>query len=275
MFCCMSSRAVHNEVLESMDTSGCINALRCFFAIRGPAKQLISDCGTNFIGACKELGMSQNQPDATMQRYLNQQGCSWEFNPPHASHMGGSWERLIGVARRILDSMLLEQHNRLTHEVLCTLMAEVTAIVNARPLIPVSNDPDDPFILSPSMLLTQKTGVPPPPGDFTDKDLFTKQWRQVQALANRFWSRWSREYLPTLQCRKKWTKSYQNLQIGDVVLLKDSQATRNNWPMATITKAFPGEDGRVRKVELRTTNQGHSKTFFRPVSEVVLLLTKD
>ena len=125
------------------------------------------------------------------------------------------------------------------------------------------------------MHLTQKTGVPPPPGDFTDKDLFTKQWRQVQALANRFWSRWSREYLPTLQCRKKWTKSYPNLQIGDVVLLKDSQATRNNWPMATITKAFPGEDGGVRKVELRTTNEGYSKTFFRPVSEVVLLLTKD
>ena len=82
MFCCMSSRAVHIEVIESMDTSSCINALRRFFAIRGPAKQLISDCGTNFIGACKELGMSQNQPDATVQRYLNQQGCSWVRIPP-------------------------------------------------------------------------------------------------------------------------------------------------------------------------------------------------
>ncbi|KAI7804924.1 hypothetical protein IRJ41_023810 [Triplophysa rosa] len=164
LFSCMSSRAVHIEVIESMDTSSCINALRRLFAIRGPL----------------ELGMS------AVQRYLNQQGCSWEFNPPHASHMGGSWERLIGVARRILDSMFLEQYTRLTHEVLCTLMAEVTAIINARPLIPVSNDPEDPFILSPSMLLTQKTGVPPPPGDFTDKDLLTKQWRQVQALANKF-----------------------------------------------------------------------------------------
>ena len=177
MFTCMSSRAMHLKVIETMDTSSCINALRHFFALRGSAKQLHSDCGTNFVGACKELGM-----DKTVQAYLSEQGCSWIFNPPHASHMGGSWERMIGVARRILDAMLLQQNTRLTHEVLCTLMT-VSAIINARPLLPVSTDPD-PFILSPSMLLTQKSGVPPPPGDFTEKDLHTKQWRQVQALAN-------------------------------------------------------------------------------------------
>ncbi|XP_041926339.1 uncharacterized protein LOC121690066 isoform X1 [Alosa sapidissima] len=275
LFCCMSSRAVHVEVITSMDTSSCINALRRFFAIRGPAKQLRSDCGTNFIGACKELGLSADQPDSTVQRYLHQQGCSWVFNPPHASHMGGSWERLIGVARRILDSMLRDHSTRLTHEVLCTLMAEVTAILNARPLVPVSNDPENPYILTPSMLLTQKVGVPPPPGDFTDRDLLTKQWRQVQALSNLFWNRWRQAYLSTLQSRKKWTRSHQNLQDGDLVLLKDNQAARNNWPLAVVTKAIPGTDGRVRKVELRTANQGQSKTYLRPVTETVLLLRKD
>ncbi|CAM4510486.1 unnamed protein product [Leuciscus chuanchicus] len=213
LFCCMSSRAVHIEVIASMDTSSCVNALRRFFAIRGPAKQLRSDCGTNFIGACRELGMSAEQPDTTVQRYLHQQGCSWVFNPPHASHMGGSWERLIGVARRILESMLLEHGTRLTHEV----------------------------------LQGKKVGTPPPPGDFTDRDLLTKQWRQVQALSNMFWRRWRQVYLSTLQGRKKWTKSHQNLQEGDVVLLKDNQVVRNSWPMAIVTKAIPGKDGKVRK----------------------------
>lgn len=103
--------------------------------------------------------------------------------------MESSWERLIGVARRIPDSMLREQFTRLTYDVLCTLMAEVTAIINARPLTSVSNDPEDPFILSPAILLTQKVEVPPPPGDFKDQGLLTKQWRQVQALANKFWNR--------------------------------------------------------------------------------------
>lgn len=139
-----------------------------------------------------------------VQKYLNQQGCSWEFNAPHPSHVGGSWECLIGVARRILDSMLREQVTHLTHDVLCTLMAEVTAIINARPLTLVLNDPEDPFISSPAILLTRRVGVPLP-GDFTDKDLLTKQWRQVQTLANKFWNRWSQEYLPTLQYQKTWT----------------------------------------------------------------------
>lgn len=125
------------------------------------------------------------------------------------------------------------------------------------------------------MLLTQKGGVPSPPGDFTDKDLLTKQWRQVQSLANRFWNCWSCEYLPTLLRRRKWHKSYKNPQEGDIVLLKDTQVARNHWPTAIITRTFPGKDGRVRKVELRTTVQGSSKTFLRPDSEVILLLVKD
>lgn len=270
MFTCMSSRAVHLEVIETMDTSSCINALRRFFVLRGPAKQLHSDCGTNFVGACKEFGM-----DKTVQAYLSEQDCSWIFNPPHASHMGGSWERMIGVARRILDAMLLQQNTRLTHEVLCTLMAEVSAIINARPLLPVSTDPENPFILSPSMLLTQKSGVPPPPGDFTEKDLHTKQWRQVQALANQFWTRWSPEYLPSLQPRQKWTRTRRDLQVGDLVLLRNKQTSRNCWPMARITATFPGKDGHVRKVELKTTDQGTVKTFLRPIAELVLLLPKD
>lgn len=94
MLSCLSSRAVHIEVLESMDASSCINALRRFFFFRGPAKQLQSDCGTNFIGACGELEM-----DKRVQRDLCEQGCSWTFNSPHGSHMGGSWERMIGIAR--------------------------------------------------------------------------------------------------------------------------------------------------------------------------------
>ncbi|XP_070402814.1 uncharacterized protein [Nothobranchius furzeri] len=270
MFSCLSSRAVHIELIESMDASSCINALRRFFALRGPAMQLYSDCGTNFIGASKELEM-----DNTVQRYLGKQGCTWNFGPPHASHMGGSWERMIGVARRILDSMLLQQKSHLTHEVLSTLMAEITAIINARPLLPVSTDPHQPFILSPAMLLTQKSGVPPPPGDFIDKDLFTKQWRQVQALANQFWARWSREYLPSLQQRQKWTVPRRNLQVGDLVLLRDKQTVRNCWPLAVVRATFPGKDGHVRKVELKTADQGDARTFLRPVAEVVLLLPKD
>ncbi|KAM4593953.1 uncharacterized protein PAE49_010961 [Odontesthes bonariensis] len=274
LFTCMSTRAVHIELVEAMDTSSFINALRRFFALRGPAKQIRSDCGTNFTGACKELHVLLTDPDEpNVRRYLSEESCTWVFNPPHSSHMGGVWERMIGISRRILNSMLMQTSpSRLTHEVLSTFMAEVTAIINARPLVPISSDPDSPFLLTPASLLTQKVSTyPPPPGTFDSKDLHRQQWRQVQHLANTFWNRWRREYLPTLQSRSKWQDVRPNLKIGDLVLLKDSEAKRNEWPMALVTKTFPGQDGKVRKIELKVTRSGSAKTFLRPISETILL----
>ncbi|CAL9691166.1 unnamed protein product [Knipowitschia caucasica] len=275
LFTCMTTRGVHIEIIESMDTCSCINAIRRFFAIRGPAKQLRSDRGTNFIATSVELGMVQSKKTDFF-NYLHANGCTWVFNPPHASHMGGVWERMIGVTRRILDSMFMQnKHSRLTHEVLCTLMAEVTSIINARPLAPISTDPSSPFLLCPAMILTHKQHVPSPPGDFCGKDLFKKQWKQVQALANEFWSRWRNEYLNTLQSRRKWSTTHRNLQQGDIVLLKQTQAPRNEWTMAIITTVLPSSDGKVRKVEVKTTYQGVSKIYLRPISDVVLLLENE
>lgn len=275
LFTCMSIRAIHIELIDCMDSSTFINALRRFFALRGPAKQIRSDCGTNFVGACKELEIVLNDPqEPSVRKYLGGEGCSWVFNPPHASHMGGAWERMIGVSRRILDSMLQQiSPSCLTHEVLSTLMAEVTGIVNSRPLVPISTDPDSPFLLTPAMLLTQKGHtLLPPPGDFKETNLHRQQWRRVQHLANTFWSRWRREYLATLQSRSKWQEERRNLREGDVVLLKDSQSKRNEWPMALVTKIFTSSDKRVRTVELRVARNGTIKTFLRPISETVLLM---
>ncbi|XP_026005436.1 uncharacterized protein LOC113010547 [Astatotilapia calliptera] len=274
LFTCLSVRAVHIELIESMDTSSFINALRRFFAMRGPVKMIRSDCGTNFKGACRELQILLRD-ETDISRYLSEEGCTWLFNPPHSSHMGGVWERMIGVSRRILDSMLSQiSPSHLTHEVLSTLMAEVGAIINARPLAPISSDPDSPFLLTPAMILTQKVCTPlAPPGSFEATDMYRQQWKRVQHLANTFWERWRREYLSTLQNRSKWQNSQPNVKEGDLVLLKDPQVKRNQWPMALVTKAYPDSDGKVRKLELRVTKGGTIKTFFRPVTEVVVLLS--
>ncbi|XP_061430017.1 uncharacterized protein LOC133356498 [Lethenteron reissneri] len=277
LFTCMSTRAVHIEVIESMDSSSFLNALRRFFAIRGPAKQLCSDCGTNFIGACKELKINtENVEDYSVRKYLSDQGCTWIFNPPHSSHMGGAWECMIGIARRILDSMLCDVGStRLSHEVLTTLMAEVSAIINSRPLIPVSTDPESPFILTPATLLTQKTDVlTAPTEEASTADLYRRQWRQVQSFANTFWRRWKNEYLTTLQVRNKWQSNRPDIQEGDLVLLKDNQAKRNEWPMGRILKSIPSADGKVRKVEVMIAKQGVARTFIRPIVEIVLLLSR-
>ena len=93
-----------------------------------------------------------------MEKFITERGCKWEFNPPHASHFGGVWERQINTIRHVLDAMFTELgQSQLTHELLVTLMAEVVAIVNARLIAALPSDTDDPQPMSPAMLLTMKT----------------------------------------------------------------------------------------------------------------------
>ena len=189
-----------------------------------------------------------------VQRFVTEQGCKWELNPPHASHFGGVWERQIGTIRRVLDGMFVEfSKTQLTHDLLATLMVEVTGIVNARPLTAVPMDVDDPQPLSPAMLITMKTRpLGPPPGNFLPMDLYScRQWKQVQDLADQFWRRWRREYLQSLQSRKKWNKVQRDHVEGDVVLMKEDGEYHNDWPMGCVTNAISSQDGKVSNYERR------------------------
>ena len=153
---------------------------------------------------------------------LRQRQIDWKFNPPAASHMGGVWERQIRTARKILGTLLQEHGGRLDDESLRTLMCEVESIMNSRPLTVTSSDYKDPVPLSPNQILTMKTSIVlPPPGKFQRNDVYMRRrWRRVQYLCNLFWSRWRKEYLPTLQERPKWNQVKRNLQINDIVLLR-------------------------------------------------------
>lgn len=257
-----------------MSTSSFINALRRFISIRGKVKEFFSDRGSNFIGCVKELGIpSICVEDKPLKTFLNDQETVWKFNTPYSSHMGGSWERLIGIARRILDNILFDAKcKRLTHEVLCTFMAETTAIMNSCPLVPVSTDHNSPYVLSPQTLLTTKTSEPVEDFSHLDiHDVYTSQWKFVQTLANKFWTLWRRDYLQTLQCRRKWHKTQPNYQEGDVVILKDSTLHRNYWPTGIIDHVFPSDDKLVRKVLVRVVKDGQPRVYVRPITQTVLL----
>jgi hypothetical protein len=275
LFTCLVSRAIHIEVVEDMSGSAFVNALRRFIAIRGNVSELRSDRGTNFIAAANMLKFNVvNVEVDPVKKFLYENRVKWTFNPPHSSHMGGAWERLIGTSRRILDSMLSESSlKNLTHDVLVTLMAEVAAIVNNRPIVPVSTDPENPFILSPSTLLTHKTGQEP---DFMVecdvKDMYKAEWKRVQVLAETFWRRWRQEYLMTLQTRRKWTTVQTDVKKGDVVLLKDINVCRNGWPMAIVEDSLLSADSRVRKVVIRVVNDGKATIYTRPITDLIVLV---
>ncbi len=147
--------------------------------------------------------------------------------------------------------------------------------MNAQLIVPVSYAADMLAVLMPAMLLTQKLhSVFAASGDLDLKDLYRSQWKQVHNLADSFWRRWHQEYLATFQPRRKRQADRSNLQIGDIVLLKDSQAKRSEWPTGLVVNTFPGPDNRVHKVEVRVVKGGSPRVYSRPASEVVLLLKR-
>jgi len=130
IFTCMAIRAVHLEMLSSLDTDSFINGLRRFIARRGQVLELRSDNGTNFVGAERELREEIERWNQTLiSNTLLQKGIKWSFNPPTGSHHGGAWESLIKSVRKVLNSVLRTQS--LDEESLHTVFCEVEAIINS------------------------------------------------------------------------------------------------------------------------------------------------
>ena len=267
IFTCLASRAVHLELADSLSTDSFINALRRFVARRGQVRIIRSDRGTNFVGAERELKANIDQwNDKQVQEALLQKNIQWVFNPPHASHFGGVWERQIRTVRKVLDSLLRQQ--TLTDDSLRTLLCEVEAIINSRPLTCVSSDPGDLQPITPAHFLHQREGIPLPPGLFDESDSASrKRWRQVQYLSDLFWKRWRKEYLPLLQQRSRWLRPSPNLQVGDLVILVDENTPRGHWRLGKVSEAIASPDGLVRRAKVRT----NQTTVERPVTKLVLL----
>ena len=267
LFTCLSMRAVHIEIAHSLDTDSFIHAMRRFIGRRGQPVEIRSDNGSNFVGGENELREAVRQWNhRQIHEFLIQKSIKWVFNPPAGSHHGGVWERCIRTVRKVIKAILKEQ--TLDDEGLLTLMCEVEAIVNGRPITKNSDDPRDCEALTPNHLLLLRSGPVLPPATLVKEDLYSSRWRQVQYLADVFWRRWIREYLPLLQQRQKWNTPMRNFAVGDIVLVVDDKSPRGSWPLGRVLEVYPNRsDGRVRKMKVKTMKS----TLERPIDKVVLL----
>ena len=205
---------------------------------------------------------------------------TWKRNPPYASHMGGVWEHQICSARSVLSSLMQTHGRSLDEESLATLMAETEGILNSRPLTTDNINPTSSLPLSPSNLLTIKSKINlPPPGDFSRPDLYSRRrWRRVQHIVNEFWCRWRKEFLQSLQERKKWKNTKRNLKVEYTVILPGANTIRNDWHMCRVVETYCDEKGFVRSVRLKigsVDRAGRNNIVDRPVSKVVLLLESE
>ncbi|XP_067676362.1 uncharacterized protein [Haliotis asinina] len=250
----MASRAVHLDVASSLTTDSCVNCLRRFIARRGKPKVIWSDNGTNLIGCEKEMHQEIDKwNQAEIHKDLAQKNIVLTFNPPYGSHHGGVWERLIRSIQKVLNGIVSQQTHTLDDDSLVTLLCEVEAILNARPITSSLDSLSDLPPLTPNHLLRLHGGDVTTPALFSKCDNYVKQrWRYVQYLTDVFWHRWVKEYLPMLQARQKWIQKKRNVAVGDIVLLTDS-APRNSWKMGKIMEVYSDKKGLVQSAKGHTS----------------------
>ncbi|XP_077287536.1 uncharacterized protein LOC143912178 [Arctopsyche grandis] len=223
VFVCFSSKAVHLELVGDLTSSNFLNCLRRFVARRGRPNTIYSDNATNFVGASRELVnlvklIYERPHEEKLLRYVASEGIRWKFNPPRAPHMGGLWEAAVKSMKIHLNKVL--KATTLNFESFCTVLTQIEACMNSRPLSPLSSDPLDLLPLTPGHFLIG---------------------RSLLALP--------------MELRHKWKKdSSNNLSVGQMVLLKEEHMLPTRWVLGRVTKLYPGPDGRVRVVDVFTAS---------------------
>ncbi|RLU19024.1 hypothetical protein DMN91_009382 [Ooceraea biroi] len=231
VFVCLSASAVHLELATDYSTQGFLAAYRRFTSRRGICAVLRSDRGTNLVGADAELRRlfnSASNEAMDLAHTLASSDTEWRFNPPGAPHFG----------------------------------AQIEAVLNSRPLSPLSDDPSDIEALTPAHFLIGEplSSLPEPSTDDIPQARLSR-WQLLQKVRDQFWRRWSSEYLQRLQDLSKWQRPVKSLGVGSLVLLADERYPPSRWPLARVTEVHPGQDGLVRVATVKT----QSSTLKRPI----------
>ena len=267
-FTCLTTRAVHIEVVPSLEAETCLTAITRFIARRGKPATILSDNGTNFVGAAKERRdciKAWNLSDIEMS--LVQKDIKWKFNPPGAPHFGGIWERLVRSCKKAMMAVL--DGRSLTDDVLIKTMCLVEQTLHDRPLTSVSAYPDDLEALTPNHFLMGRTILATPflPDGQRYTDL-RRVFRVSQAYSDMIWSRWTKEYMPEWNVRNKWNKDdVRQLKVNYLVWVVYENVKRSNYKMARVLEMQEGSDGRVRSATV-VTKDGKLK---RPVVKLAPL----
>ncbi len=219
---CLTTRCVHLNLLESLDTDAFLLSLRQFITRRGTPFELLCDNGTNFVGGEQELREAFDAMAPELRDQLAKQKISFQFNPPSAPHFGRAWEREVRSVKTALRIILRDQS--VPEPVLYTVLVEVEGILNAKPLGYVSTDATDPDPITPHVLLMGRRDSSLPQALYDSSSILgTRRWRHSQVLADNFWSTFIRQYLPSLQGRSKCQTDGGQIAMDQIVLIVDPQ----------------------------------------------------
>jgi hypothetical protein len=254
LFICFTTKAIHIELVGDLTTESFLNALKRFISRRGHVAEIYSDNATNFTGASRELKFLLNSSKCQnlISQEMNNVNTRWHFIPPRSPHFGGLWESGIKSIKYHLKRVIGD--TSVTYEEMYTLLTRVEACLNSRPLTPMSPDPTDFSVLTPAhFLIGAPITAPLEPNLEELKINRLSRWQRIEQLRQQFWRRWIREYIPQLQLRPKGQRiTNDNVQPGDMVLIKEDNVVPLHWPLGRVVQVHPGHDGVVRVVSVKT-----------------------
>jgi len=257
LFICFATKAIHLEAVSELSTAAFMATLRRFVGRRGLPRKICSDNATNFVGAKRELeelyAFIHTSMNGSVGNTLREMNIEWSFIPPYSPHLGGLWEAGVKSCkyhlRRTMGTTLF------TFEELSTVLVQIEACLNSRPLTPLSSDPSDLQPLTPGYFFVDEPLTSLPESDLSDINTNRlDRWQMIQRTVQLFWKRWSSEYVANLQSRLKWKTTQRNLKINDLVLLRDDNLPPLKWKTAQVIDTHAGRDGLVRVVTLRTAS---------------------
>ncbi|XP_062535152.1 uncharacterized protein LOC134204341 [Armigeres subalbatus] len=258
VFVCLSVKAIHLELVADLTTQAFIAALRRFVSRRGRPQLIMCDNATTFVGANRELRQLYKQlnerefQDPVIKEAAND-GITFKFIPPRTPNFGGLWEAQVKSFKAHLKKSV--GLRTLKNDEMLTALAQIEAVLNSRPMTAISSDPSDYEALTPGHFLVQRPLTAVADQNFNDVSINQlKMWDQAQSLVQQFWKKYRTQYLSDLQNRVKWTKLKNNIAIGTMVLLKEENVPPLRWPLGRVVKVFPGTDGNIRVVTVRTQN---------------------
>lgn len=264
VFVCMKTKAVYLDIVTELTTDALLACLTRLISLRGSVREIYSDNASTFHGANNEL----KEIFAHWQEMSHDENfpIKWNFIAPLSPSQGGIWERAVRSVKHHLRRVIGTQ--TLTFEEYLTVLTQVSACLNSRPIMTLDDDYASVEALTPAHLVIGRRLIGPPQYDYMEiPDNSLQRWRLIQKMAQEFWAQWHREFIDHQIERSKWRQQQANIKIGTVVLIKLDNSPPTHWPLGLIVKVFPGDDGNVRNVEVRV-GKG---TYTRSVSKIAVL----
>ena len=278
LFVCFITRAIHLELVSTLSAHEYLLALKRFISRRGKPAQMFSDNGTNFIGVMKEVKLMFKEHSHQIIDQLANDDIQFNFIPPYAPHFGGLWEAGVKSCKHHLRRVMGTAN--LTYEEFGTVLSQIEAVLNSRPMYPMSSDPHDLLPLSPAHFLIGRPLLAPACKDLTGESITRlTRFQRVEQMRQQFWKRWSTDYISELQLRTKWKTHQQDLALNTLAVIKEDHLPPLKWRMGRIIKVITGRDGVSRVAELKTATGSVQRAFSKicplPVSSATSGLNKD